>query len=78
MSQAERRWYPDGPGTRAFLFVRGGNELSGKDPRSAEEIASVGWFTGAGNIIDFIGPWSEADARYDKEVVEAKARMAAG
>ena len=70
----EYRFSEDSP---CKLFLRGGNQLSGKDPRGADEIASVGFFTGAGNVIYFVGPWAEAEERYEVELEEALARVAA-
>lgn len=64
-------------GYTGFWFLRGGNQLSAKDPRTAEEIASVGFFTGAGNVIEFVGPWDEAIERYEQEVADAIKRVEA-
>jgi len=61
-----------------FLFLWGGNQLSRKDPRTADEIASVGYNTGPGNIVVFVGPWAEAEARFRQEIEEIKARLQEG
>jgi len=70
------RKYTSGFENGGCLFIRGGNSLSGKDPRGKDEIASVGYFTGAGNIVVFIGPWPEAEARYESEIVDIQNRIA--
>ena len=64
-------------GSTGFWFLRGGNQLSAKDPRTADEIASVGFFTGACNVVVFIGPWDEAEARFEQEVADAIRRIEA-
>jgi len=61
--EARRHVFEDG----GYLFIAPGNLLSAKDPRTIYEIASVGYFTGAGNIVKFIGPWDEANREFDEE-----------
>lgn len=58
-----------------YLFLRPGNSLSGKDPRGPDEVASVGYFTGAGNIVVFVGDPAEASDRYDRELAECLERL---
>lgn len=72
--------YPGHPRAKEFrfqpdsvdcLFLWPGNELSGKDPRGPDEVASVGSGGGPmGSHVYFVGPWDEAEQVFNRKIGE--------